>query len=52
MGVKVGEQKLASGEITFHIDTYHKDYGSFPQKTGVEANPSAVSGAARSGRGQ
>lgn len=38
MGVKVRERTLASGEITFHIDTYHKDYGRFSQKTGIEAN--------------
>ncbi|WP_041467352.1 tyrosine-type recombinase/integrase [Chlorobium phaeobacteroides] len=39
MGVKVRERKMASGEVAFYIDTYHKDYGRFSQKTGLQVNP-------------
>jgi len=39
MGVKIRERKLASGEVAFYIDTYHKDFGRFSQKTGLQANP-------------
>lgn len=39
MGVKIRERKLASGEVAFYIDTYHRDFGRFSQKTGLQANP-------------
>lgn len=39
MGVKTRERKLASGEVAFYIDTYHKDFGRFSQKTGLQVNP-------------
>lgn len=39
MGVKIRERALASGEVAFYIDTYHRDYGRFSQKTGLQANP-------------
>jgi len=39
MGVKIRERKMAGGEVAFYIDTYHKDFGRFSQKTGLQANP-------------
>ena len=39
MGVNIRERKLASGEVAFYIDTYHKDFGRFSQKTDLRANP-------------
>jgi integrase len=39
MGVKIRERELASGDVAFYIDTYHKDYGRFSQKTGLQVNP-------------
>jgi integrase len=39
MGVKIRERKLADGEVTFYIDTYHRDYGRFSQKTDLKVNP-------------
>jgi len=30
---------MAGGEVAFYIDTYHKDFGRFSQKTGLQANP-------------
>ena len=30
---------MASGDVAFYIDTYHKDFGRFSQKTGLQANP-------------
>ncbi|NTV19567.1 MAG: site-specific integrase [Bacteroidales bacterium] len=39
MGVKIRERKMASGEVAFYIDTYHKDYGRFSQKSGLQASP-------------
>ena len=39
MGVKIRERKMASGDIAFYIDTYHKEHGRFSQKTGLQADP-------------
>jgi integrase len=39
MGVKVRERHLASGDVAFYIDTYHRDFGRFSQKTGLQVNP-------------
>ncbi len=39
MGVKIRERKMAGGEVAFYIDTYHKDFGRFSRKTGLQANP-------------
>ena len=39
MGVKIRERKLASGEVAFYIDVYHKDFGRFSTKTGLQENP-------------
>ncbi len=39
MGVKIRERSMAGGEVAFYVDTYHKDYGRFSQKTGLQANP-------------
>jgi len=39
MGVSLIKRKLVSGEVNFQIDVYHKDYGRFRQKTGLQANP-------------
>lgn len=39
MGVKIRERSMAGGYVAFYIDTYHKDYGRFSQKTGLQANP-------------
>jgi len=39
MGVKIRERSMAGGEVAFYIDTYHKDFGRFSQKTGLKANP-------------
>ena len=30
---------MAGGEVAFYIDTYHKDFVRFSQKTGLKANP-------------
>ncbi len=39
MGVKIRERNMAGDEVAFYIDTYHKDFGRFSQKTGLKANP-------------
>jgi integrase len=39
MGVKIRERSMAGGYVAFYIDTYHKDFGRFSQKTGLQANP-------------
>jgi integrase len=39
MGVKIRERALSSGEIAFYIDTYHKYFGRFSRKTGLQVNP-------------
>ena len=39
MGVKIRERPLSSGEIAFYIDTYHKYFGRFSRKTGLQVNP-------------
>ena len=39
MGVKIRERNMAGGDIAFYIDTYHKDFGRFSQKTGLQASP-------------
>lgn len=39
MGVKIRERKLALGLVAFYIDTYHKDFGRFSQKSGYQADP-------------
>ncbi len=39
MGVKIIEKKAASGDTTFSIDVYHKDFGRFRQVTGLKASP-------------
>ncbi len=37
--MKIRERRLSSGDVAFYIDTYHKDFGRFSQKTGLQANP-------------
>jgi len=39
MGVKIVKRQKASGAVAFFIDTYHKDFGRFREKTGIEAMP-------------
>ncbi len=39
MGVKIRVRGMSGGEVAFYIDTYHKDFGRFSQKTGLQANP-------------
>ncbi len=39
MGVNIKERHVSGGKVAFYIDTYHKDYGRFSQKTGLQANP-------------
>ena len=39
MGVKIRTRSMAGGEVAFYIDTYHREYGRFSQKTGLKANP-------------
>ncbi|NTW83192.1 MAG: hypothetical protein HGB36_07470 [Chlorobiaceae bacterium] len=39
MGVNIRKRKLATGEVAFYVNTYHKDFGRFSIKTGLQANP-------------
>ncbi len=39
MGVKIRKRRMAGGEVAFYIDTYHKDFGRFSQRTDFKANP-------------
>ncbi len=39
MGVNLKERRISGGEVAFYIDTYHREYGRFSQKTGLQANP-------------
>ena len=39
MGVKIRERMLTGGEVAIYIDTYHRDFGRFSQKTGLQVDP-------------
>ncbi len=39
MGVTIRKREMAGGNIAFYLLVYHKDFGKFSQKTGIQEHP-------------